>query len=54
MVSGADPLIVTSDWLDRKPADANPHRVLIRNATDYERQTANGRAGCIAIRAGAG
>lgn len=36
LIAGADLLIVTSDWLDRKLADANPHRVLIRNATDYE------------------
>jgi GT2 family glycosyltransferase/glycosyltransferase involved in cell wall biosynthesis len=31
----ADLLIVTSDWLDRNLADANPHRALIRNATEY-------------------
>jgi GT2 family glycosyltransferase/glycosyltransferase involved in cell wall biosynthesis len=36
LTAGADLLIVTSDWLDRELADANPHRVLIRNATDYE------------------
>ena len=35
LTAGADLLIVTSDWLDRELADANPHRVLIRNATDY-------------------
>ena len=36
LTAGADLLIVTSDWLDRELAAANPHRVLIRNATDYE------------------
>ena len=34
LIADADLLIVTSDWLDGKLADANPHRVLIRNATD--------------------
>ncbi|MFO1473601.1 MAG: hypothetical protein U1F20_03340 [Lysobacterales bacterium] len=52
LIADADLLIVTSDWLDRKLADANPHRVLIRNATTDI--SANGRGGCIAIRAGAG
>lgn len=36
LTTGADLLIVTSEWLDRELAGANPHRVLIRNATDYE------------------
>ena len=36
LTAGADLLIVTSEWLDTELADANPHRVLIRNATDYE------------------
>lgn len=36
LTAGADLLIVTSGWLDRELADANPHRVLIRNAADYE------------------
>jgi GT2 family glycosyltransferase/glycosyltransferase involved in cell wall biosynthesis len=31
----ADLLVVTSEWLDRKLADANPNRALIRNATEY-------------------
>ena len=35
LIADADLLVVTSDWLDRKLADANPHRALIRNATEY-------------------
>ncbi|GAA4999767.1 glycosyltransferase [Pseudoluteimonas lycopersici] len=35
LTTSADLLIVTSDWLDRELADANPHRALIRNATEY-------------------
>jgi GT2 family glycosyltransferase/glycosyltransferase involved in cell wall biosynthesis len=35
LIRGADLLVVTSDWLDRKLADANPSRALIRNATEY-------------------
>jgi GT2 family glycosyltransferase/glycosyltransferase involved in cell wall biosynthesis len=31
----ADMLVVTSEWLDRELAGANPHRVLIRNAGDF-------------------
>jgi GT2 family glycosyltransferase/glycosyltransferase involved in cell wall biosynthesis len=36
LIAGADLLVVTSDWLDRNLAGANPHRALIRNATEYE------------------
>jgi GT2 family glycosyltransferase/glycosyltransferase involved in cell wall biosynthesis len=36
LAKDADLLIVTSDWLDANLADANPHRALIRNATEYE------------------
>jgi GT2 family glycosyltransferase/glycosyltransferase involved in cell wall biosynthesis len=35
LIRHADLLVVTSDWLDRKLADANPNRALIRNATEY-------------------
>jgi GT2 family glycosyltransferase/glycosyltransferase involved in cell wall biosynthesis len=31
----ADLLVVTSDWLDRELASANPNRALIRNAGDF-------------------
>ena len=36
LITGADLLIVTSDWLDKNLAGANPQRALIRNATEYE------------------
>jgi GT2 family glycosyltransferase len=35
LIRVADLLVVTSEWLDRELASANPHRVLIRNAGDF-------------------
>ena len=32
----ADLLVVTSAWLERELADANPNRALVRNACDYD------------------
>jgi GT2 family glycosyltransferase/glycosyltransferase involved in cell wall biosynthesis len=36
LTRAADLLVVTSDWLDRELAGANPNRALIRNAGDFD------------------
>lgn len=36
LMRDADLLVVTSDWLDREAGQYNPHRLMIRNACQYE------------------